>query len=76
MIEITLNHLHMVDIYEAGLDETDINLTTNRFIKEKKFRIFTFGLYQLWPFFGFNLLMVATSLTFFSMLPFRIFQNH
>ena len=47
MIEITLNHLLMVDIYEAGLDETDINLTTNRFIKEKKFRIFTFGLYQL-----------------------------
>ena len=37
----------MVDIYEAGLDETDINLTANRFIKEKKFRIFTFGLYQL-----------------------------
>ena len=66
----------MVDIYEAGLDETDINLTTNRFIKEKKFRIFTFGLYQLRPFLSFNLFIVATSLTFFSMFPFRIFQKH
>ena len=40
------NHLLMMHIYKEELDETDIKLITNEFIKVKESRIDTFGLYQ------------------------------
>ena len=36
----------MMHNYKEELDETDIKLITNEFIKVKKSRIDTFGLYQ------------------------------
>ena len=41
-----LNHLLLIQIYKEELDEIDIKLITNEFIKIKESRIATFGLYQ------------------------------
>lgn len=42
-----LNHLNMTHIYKAELDEIDMKLMMNKFIKVKKSRTAIFGLYQL-----------------------------
>ena len=44
------NHLVMIHIYKEELDETDIKLITNEFIKFKESRIGTLGLYQRYAF--------------------------
>ena len=41
----------MVHVYKDKLDETDIKLITNEFIKVKEFKIATFGLLILIIFF-------------------------
>ena len=41
-----LNHFVMINIYNEVLDESDIKLITNEFIKVKDFRIATFRLYE------------------------------
>ena len=46
MIDSRLNRLLMLDIHRDALNETDTKLTTEKFIKVKEYRIFTFGLYQ------------------------------
>ena len=46
MTDNRLNHPLMVRIYNDKLDETNLKLT-KKLINAKKFRIATFGLYQL-----------------------------
>ena len=46
MTDSRLNHLLLIHIYKEELDEIDIKLITNEFIKIKESRIATFGLYQ------------------------------
>ena len=40
----------MIHIYKEELDEFNRKLITNELIKVMESRIFTFGLYQFWPF--------------------------
>ena len=42
-----LNHLKMTHIYKAELDEIDMKLMMNKFIKVKKSRTAIFRLYEL-----------------------------
>ena len=46
MTDSRLNHLFLIHTYKEELDEIDIKLITNEFIKIKEPRIATFGLCQ------------------------------
>ena len=45
MTDSRLNHLLLIHIYKKEIDEIDIKLITNEFIKIKESRIATLGLY-------------------------------
>ena len=46
MTDSRLNHLLLIHIYKEELDEIDIKVITDEFIKIEESRIATFGLYQ------------------------------
>ena len=46
------DYLLMIHVYREGLDETDIKLTTNEFIKVKESRIAVLRWYQFWNLFA------------------------
>ena len=65
-------------IYKEELDETDIKLITNEFIKVKESRIDTFGLYQFWAFVWIALFIVTASFIFLYVpfqYPLELSQN-
>ena len=59
MRDSKLNQLLMILISNEERDEIKIKLRTNKLIKEKEFRIATFGLYQFWAFACYSLFIVT-----------------